>query len=228
MMLFCTVQIIKAALFVTVLAALLFGVSGDIFWIDGWVYLGVFSGCSIINMIIMARHNPELLKEAHAARSWRKVVGPGIGSAHGRLVCPALIVAAAALQVRLEGASPFPVVIMAASVACAAAGYALMTWAMMSNDFFSALIRIQTDRGHRVTTQDPYRFVRHPGYVGMLMFAVSTPFMLGSSWALVPAAANLCVGILRTALEDRTLLRELEGYVDYAGAVPYRLLPGIW
>lgn len=220
-------QIIKAALFVTVLATLLFGVSGDIFWIDGWVYLGVFSGCSIINIILMARHNPELLKERMQpgadAKSWDRVLAPLMAA-----VCPALIVATAALQMRLEGASPFPVVIIAASVACAVAGYALMTWAMMSNDFFSALIRIQTDRGHRVTTQGPYRFVRHPGYVGMLLFAVSTPFMLGSFWALVPAAANLCVGILRSALEDRTLQRELDGYVDYARAVPYMLLPGIW
>ena len=79
MMLFIQ-QIIKAALFVTVLAALLFGVSGDIFWIDGWVYLGVFSGCSIINMIIMARHNPELLKERMQpgadAKSWDRVLAP--------------------------------------------------------------------------------------------------------------------------------------------------------
>jgi protein-S-isoprenylcysteine O-methyltransferase Ste14 len=103
-----------------------------------------------------------------------------------------------------------------------------MTWAMMRNDFFSALVRIQNDRGHRVTTQGPYRFVRHPGYVGMLMFSVATPFMLGSWWALFPAAVNLFVGALRTSLEDRTLYLELDGYADYARAVPYRLVPGIW
>ena len=165
----------------------------------------------------------ERMKPGAGAKSWDRILAPLMAA-----FCPALIVAAAALEVRLGSASSFPIVLVAASVTCAVAGHALMTWAMMRNDFFSALVRIQNDRGHRVTTQGPYRFVRHPGYVGMLMFAVATPFMLGSSWALVPAALNLCVGILRTSLEDRTLQRELEGYVDYARAVPYRLFPGIW
>lgn len=220
-------QIIKAALFITVLCALLFGVSGNISWAGGWVFLGVFSICSIINMIVMSRHNPELLQErmqpGSNAKSWDRVLAPLMAG-----VCPALIVVVAAIDVRFKGAALFPIVFVAAAVACAAAGYALMTRAMMSNDFFSALVRIQSDRGHRVTTQGPYRFVRHPGYVGMLMFAVATPFMLGSYWALIPAAANLCVGILRTSLEDRTLHSELDGYSAYARAVPYRLLPGIW
>jgi protein-S-isoprenylcysteine O-methyltransferase Ste14 len=217
----------KAALFIFVLAALLFGVSGDIFWANGWLYLGVFSFCSIISTIIMVRRNPDLLKERMQpgadAKSWDRLLAPIMAG-----LCPALIVAAAAFEVRLGSASSFPPVFVAAGVACAVAGHALMTWAMMRNDFFSALVRIQSDRGHHVTTQGPYRFVRHPGYVGMLMFSVATPFMLGSIWALVPAAINLFVGALRTSLEDRTLHSELDGYDDYARVVPYRLLPGIW
>jgi protein-S-isoprenylcysteine O-methyltransferase Ste14 len=34
--------------------------------------------------------------------------------------------------------------------------------------------------------------------------------------------------LLRTALEDRTLQLELEGYKEYAARVKYRLVPGIW
>jgi protein-S-isoprenylcysteine O-methyltransferase Ste14 len=34
--------------------------------------------------------------------------------------------------------------------------------------------------------------------------------------------------IVRTALEDRTLHEELEGYAAYAQQVRYRLLPGVW
>jgi protein-S-isoprenylcysteine O-methyltransferase Ste14 len=222
-----TKQIIKAVLFIAVLAALLFGVSGDIFWAGGWLYLGVFSGCSIISTILMVRHNPGLLKErmqpGEGAKPWDRILAPLMAG-----VCPALIVATAALDVRLGRTGAFSLALVAASVACAIAGHALMTWAMMRNDFFSALVRIQSDRGHLVTTHGPYRFVRHPGYVGMLMFASSTPFILGSWWALVPAALNVFVGALRTALEDRTLHRELDGYADYARAVPCRLLPGIW
>jgi len=34
--------------------------------------------------------------------------------------------------------------------------------------------------------------------------------------------------VVRTALEDRTLRRELAGYAEYAKRTRYRLLPGIW
>jgi protein-S-isoprenylcysteine O-methyltransferase Ste14 len=34
--------------------------------------------------------------------------------------------------------------------------------------------------------------------------------------------------IVRTALEDGTLQRELAGYREYAGQVRFRLLPGVW
>jgi protein-S-isoprenylcysteine O-methyltransferase Ste14 len=34
--------------------------------------------------------------------------------------------------------------------------------------------------------------------------------------------------VLRTALEDKTLQAELEGYAEYADQVRFRLVPGIW
>jgi protein-S-isoprenylcysteine O-methyltransferase Ste14 len=34
--------------------------------------------------------------------------------------------------------------------------------------------------------------------------------------------------IIRTAIEDRTLHEELDGYREYASKVRYRLLPGLW
>jgi protein-S-isoprenylcysteine O-methyltransferase Ste14 len=34
--------------------------------------------------------------------------------------------------------------------------------------------------------------------------------------------------VLRTALEDRFLLENLEGYQEYAVRVRWRLLPGVW
>ena len=51
---------------------------------------------------------------------------------------------------------------------------------------------------------------------------------LGALWAYVPVAVTLCLMVVRTHLEDRTLHRELDGYREYAAQVRYRLLPGIW
>lgn len=77
-------------------------------------------------------------------------------------------------------------------------------------------------------TGDAIRYVRHPGYVGAIAFQWAIPFALGSLWALLPSGMAVVLYILRTALEDRTLHEELEGYREYAQHTRYRLVPGIW
>jgi protein-S-isoprenylcysteine O-methyltransferase Ste14 len=52
--------------------------------------------------------------------------------------------------------------------------------------------------------------------------------MLGSWWAVLPGLASAGLVVVRTLLEDRMLLAELEGYPAYAERVRYRLLPGLW
>ncbi|MBE3086692.1 MAG: isoprenylcysteine carboxylmethyltransferase family protein, partial [Bacteroidetes bacterium] len=84
------------------------------------------------------------------------------------------------------------------------------------------------DRSHQVATSGPYKYVRHPGYVGFIVLNLATPLILGSIWALIPAAILSILFIIRTSLEDRTLRNELEGYKEYAQKVQYRLIPGIW
>ena len=101
-------------------------------------------------------------------------------------------------------------------------------WAMTTNAFFSTAVRIQSDRGHTVCRSGPYRFVRHPGYVGAILMSLGTPLLLGSAWALIPAAAAMVLMVLRTHLEDDTLRAELPGYEDYAHDVRYRLVPRLW
>jgi len=121
-----------------------------------------------------------------------------------------------------------PRVAFLAGVIVAVLAAALIAWAMRSNKFFSSVVRIQKDRGHSVITGGPYRFVRHPGYAGMAAFTLATPLILNSRWAFVPAVATAAITVLRTALEDRTLRLELEGYAAYARRVKYRLVPAIW
>jgi protein-S-isoprenylcysteine O-methyltransferase Ste14 len=99
---------------------------------------------------------------------------------------------------------------------------------MHVNRFFSSVVRIQKDRGHQVVKTGPYRFVRHPGYTGMVAFTLATPLILGSRWAFVPAAITVGVMLLRTFLEDRTLHKELKGYAEYARTVRHKLVPAIW
>ena len=89
-------------------------------------------------------------------------------------------------------------------------------------------MRIQKERGHSVVTEGPYRVVRHPGYVGTLISFLATPLALGTPWVYVASGLMALVVVIRTALEDRTLIEELPGYAEYTRQTRYRLLPGIW
>jgi len=107
-------------------------------------------------------------------------------------------------------------------------GYALVVWATAVNAHFSQILRIQAERAHAVAAGGPYRWVRHPGYVGSILYELAVPVLLDSSWALIPGLLNSALFVLRTALEDRTLRDDLAGYGDYAQQVKYRLVPRIW
>ena len=121
---------------------------------------------------------------------------------------------------------PFPAYAAAYTVLTAA--YGLVLWAMWTNRFFSSVVRIQSGRGHHVVHDGPYRFVRHPGYVGAILLGLASAVILGSLWSLIPAGLMAMLVTVRTALEDATLQRELPGYSEYARKVRYRLLPGVW
>jgi protein-S-isoprenylcysteine O-methyltransferase Ste14 len=107
-------------------------------------------------------------------------------------------------------------------------GYYIILWSMYINNFFSSVVRIQKDRGQKVIQDGPYKYIRHPGYVGAFFIAPSTALILGSLWAMIPAVLWIIALIIRTALEDATLQKELEGYKEYTKKTKYRLIPGIW
>jgi protein-S-isoprenylcysteine O-methyltransferase Ste14 len=116
----------------------------------------------------------------------------------------------------------------AAALATYTAAIAFAIRAMIVNRFFAPVVRIQSERGHETITAGPYRFVRHPGYAGMLLGVVAESFVFGSLWALMPAAALAAIVAWRTAREDRMLRAQLAGYADYATRVRYRLVPAVW
>ena len=107
-------------------------------------------------------------------------------------------------------------------------GFAWGSYALITNRYFSGMVRLQTDRGHQVVTGGPYRFMRHPGYAGAILTYIAIPLFLDSVWAFLPVVLFLIVVVVRTRLEDNFLQAELPGYKEYAQKVRYRLIPGIW
>jgi protein-S-isoprenylcysteine O-methyltransferase Ste14 len=118
--------------------------------------------------------------------------------------------------------------VQAAALAGFAAGLGLSLWAMSANRFFSPVVRIQAERGHRLVSSGPYARLRNPGYTGLIVASLCGGVALGSWWSLVPLAPFVGMFLWRTAMEDRFLHEGLEGYAGYANRVRYRLVPGLW
>lgn len=107
-------------------------------------------------------------------------------------------------------------------------GQLLFILAKKTNRFFSSVVRIQTDRGHTVCQTGLYKFVRHPGYLGMIISWVGFPLLLGSMWSIIPIAFAIVLLLVRTSLEDEALINELPGYSQYIQKTRYKLIPEIW
>jgi protein-S-isoprenylcysteine O-methyltransferase Ste14 len=109
-------------------------------------------------------------------------------------------------------------------VICFVLGY----WAVVVNEHFETTVRIQEDRGHKVINSGPYRFVRHPGYLSMILGSLSASLVIGSVYSLIPGGVAILAVVVRTYLEDQTLQEELRGYSEYTKKTRHRLVPGVW
>jgi protein-S-isoprenylcysteine O-methyltransferase Ste14 len=218
--------VVRLVLFLMLMAAILFVASGRLDWPMAWDLLGFLCLCVVVNLVVLVTRNRELvaarLQLERGATQWDKVLSALLAG----LWVLALVVAG--LDERWHWSPPLPASLHLAAVVLLVAGDLLLLWAMAVNRFFSKIVRIQRERGHWVVTNGPYRYLRHPGYVGWISMWAAIPLILGSLWALVPVGVAVAGMVVRTALEDRLLRAELEGYAEYAGRVRYRLLPGVW
>ncbi len=220
--------LIREIIGVLFVAALLFGTSGRLDWVMGWVLVGTYALWVGGVAVILIPTCPEMLVE-RVNRSWEGVKkwDTVIVSIVGVLELGRYVVAG--LDMRWGWSPQFPPGLqIAGALGAVLAQDVLLTWSMASNAFFSMVVRIQEERGHAVASGGPYRYVRHPGYVASILFYLVTPLMLGSVWTFIPSGLMALLFVVRTALEDRTLREELDGYQEYARRVRYRLLPGVW
>ena len=220
-----TQMILRALLAPILMIGLLFLVAGRWDFWQAWVY-------TAINMIVLAlmatllTRNSELVEERLNPKEGMKGWDKFYFAVTTPLYMMALVVAG--LDARFGWTTNMPSIVYAGSVLIYLIGQGIFLWARYTNNYFSSVVRIQTDRGQTVCKEGPYRFVRHPGYVGGFLFTITIGLMLGSWWASIPQVIASLMLIWRTAREDRTLQAELPGYLEFTGETKYRLLPGIW
>jgi protein-S-isoprenylcysteine O-methyltransferase Ste14 len=220
--------IIGFTLFLVLVPALLFVSAGTVSWPMAWVYVVMFLAFTIGSRLIVWKRNPDTLRErarftaSEGTKSWDRT----LFAVNGLFGAMAIILAG--LDHRFDWSTMIPQTGQYLAALLIAVGYGLGVWAMAVNRYFSAVARIQQDRGQVVVATGPYRIVRHPAYAGALLASLAVPIMLDAIWSLIPTLVMVVALALRTSLEDRMLREELDGYETYAEKVRYRLVPGLW
>lgn len=218
----------RTSLYIVFLALILFVSAGTLAWPAAWIYLALSAIVSIGGGLWLGRHDPALLAERlkpviqRDQKGWDKLF---------MLIMMMLWVGWLVLMGLDAGRyhwSHVPLLIQIASVGLIGLGCYLVGLTFKANSYAAPVVRIQKERGHRVVTDGPYAYVRHPMYAGALLFVVGAPLLLGSWWGLAGAAALVLAIAIRAVLEERALQAELEGYADYAKRVRYRLVPYLW
>lgn len=218
--------LLPAIIMNTVFLALLLLCAGRCNYWPAWVYVGTSLLMSLLTRYVL-RDNPELIKERNQpkpdAKAWdKRLLGLGFLLTLITLVIAGLDAGRWHLRPMLTWPS------FALGLTLNLLGTGIFLRSLKENRFFSSMVRIQSDRGHTVCSTGPYRLVRHPGYVGMIVGTLGTPLLLMSAWSMLPTLLFVLVMFVRTQREDAVLQAELAGYVEYCSRTRYRLVPGIW
>jgi protein-S-isoprenylcysteine O-methyltransferase Ste14 len=221
-------QVIAQTLGMFILFALaLFLPAGNMTWLAGWVFLILFFGFFTSVNIWLFKHNPGLLQERMSLgrsdqKGWDKVLFPLL------LALPFAWLAFIALDAVRFHWSSIPAWVQVIGAAILLFSFRLLFLTFKENSYLSTVVRIQEDRGHKVVSTGPYRYVRHPMYSAFIPFMVGTPLLLGSWYGVLLGLGFMVVLARRAVLEESTLREELQGYADYMTQVKYRILPYIW
>ena len=221
--------LVRLPLILILQAAVLFLSAGRFDLPRAWIYLGAISIQTLASVMLVSRFNPTLIMgrvqstTKQDIKAWDKVLMP-IALVMQYVVLLAVI----GLDVGRFQWSSLGILYAIVGLIMLVVGAVLGVWAAVSNPYYESVVRIQRDRDQKVVTTGPYGIVRHPGYVGAILSTVSTPLIIGSVFGLIPAGIITILLFIRTALEDKTLYNELDGYSDYTRKVKYRLLPWVW
>jgi protein-S-isoprenylcysteine O-methyltransferase Ste14 len=219
--------LVQIAVMLVIYALPVFIPGGIKAWPAAWVYLGMWFGFWFGMVTWLYFHNPGLFNErmrlsASDQHRRDKMFAPVF---YGFLFLWLLLMSFDA--VHFHG-SPVPIWLQVIGGFILLFSFYIFFLTFRENSYLSPVVRIQEERGQKVISSGPYRYVRHPMYAATLVFIVGTPLLLGS-WYGIPAGLILVLLLAwRALLEESTLRNELPGYGIYMANVKYRLVPYIW
>lgn len=213
---------VKFAVGLLLVGGLLFAPAGSLFYINGWLFIGLLFTPMLMLGIFLLLKAPELLEKRLNAKE-DEGTQRGVVAASGLLFVVGFLVAG--LDFRFGWSRvPLWVVIVASFVLLAS--YALYAEVMRENRYLSRTVEVQ--EGQYVVDTGLYGIVRHPMYAATVWLFLAIPIVLGSWWALLCFLPYIAVIAVRIRNEEQVLEKGLAGYADYKKRVRYRLFPFIW
>lgn len=218
----------RLLLFVVVIPLLPQIISGKWDWWQAWVNSAICILGFGISRVLTAKKHPDVIAERAKFMShkniqpWDRILASLVGASS------AFIFLVSGLQARLIETVNYSIWAEMMAILLISAGFGFGSYALYVNRFFSGVVRLQTERNHTLVDSGPYRWIRHPGYLGGIITYTAMPVLLESTWAFIPAVLFVISLIIRTRLEDRFLQQNLTGYREYAARVRYRLVPLVW
>jgi protein-S-isoprenylcysteine O-methyltransferase Ste14 len=217
------VRAIAGLLYVVVsIAALIFLSAWSFHYWQAWTFLGIFAVSIVAIFGYLAVNDPQLLarriKTSEKGKS-QKVIRSLVNLAFtGAIVL-------SGLDHRFAWSVTSSAVVFAGD-ALVVLGMFIILRVFRENSFTAQTVEVEA--GQKVVSSGPYARVRHPMYVGGLVFMLGIPPALGSWWGLVMILLFAPALAWRILDEEKVLGRELPGYTEYCNKVRYRLVPFVW
>ncbi|NHI94223.1 MAG: isoprenylcysteine carboxylmethyltransferase family protein [Candidatus Lokiarchaeota archaeon] len=220
--------IVKSIFMIIIQVILLILFSGSIFILSGWIFYILYSITTLGTIAALYIKDIELVnlrgKSQKGTKSWdQKILLIWI-----IFIFLTPIIAGLDFRFRLTIIVSMDFLLITIGSIIWIIGGVLGAWAMVVNSYFEASARIQRNRSHKVVSIGPYKYIRHPGYLASLMGCIAIPLIFCSLLTIIPSAVIFILFAIRTFLEDKMLIDELDGYGEYTQKVKFRLFPRIW
>ena len=227
-------HIIFSAFYGSLFPAAFFVLAGDFTWIEGWIFTIILLAWVSALLIYLVKKDPELFRERFVLpiqkekkegqdiqqKRWDKPIVAILG------IFSVVWIVGTPLDAKRFALSPeFPVLVKVIGVIFLNSGLAIALKALMDNPFAAPVARVQKDRKQKIVSTGIYSVVRHPLYLGGILWFMGTPLLFGS---LIGIGCTIGMSILftiRAVKEERMLADELEGYDEYRKKVRYRIIP---
>lgn len=204
------------------ISAIIFLSAWSLHYWQAWMFLAVFMVLISAIFLYLAKNDPNLL--ARRIKTTEKEMSQKIIQFLVNLVFTAVIVVSA-LDHRFVWSAISPKFVLIGD-ALVAFGLLIIFFVFKENTFTAQIVDVES--GQKVISTGLYAVVRHPMYVGGLVFILGIPLALGSLWGLLMIVLFLPVMAWRALDEEKVLTKDLAGYAEYCDKVKYRLIPFVW